>query len=246
MSVNLNLIGVIAAAAPAKTGAAGPLSYEQVVGAVEKNLNLDEFASELKIEFSRSGKEPKSWTAKLLSWIDGGTSWKVAEFFGQRENGTILRRKGEQFSQRNGSNPYISLGEEAAKAGVFGTDYSFKDVLELTKLSTDYQRLVFEETNLNGRECFHLIMQARPGKTPFYHKREMWVERQTMVPIKMDVFGSTGQKLKTIEVVRSQPFQGINYPVEIVVKSAVRDTETKIFVPNLKTLERGKTFKYRD
>jgi hypothetical protein len=245
MSFNVDPVAFLTAAAPAQARSAEP-SYEAVIKAVEKNLNLDEFASELKFEFSRGGKEPKTWTARLYSWVDNGMSWKVAEFYGSRENGTVLRRQDEQFSQRNGSNPYISLGEEASKAGVFGTDYSFKDVLELTRLSTDYDKIVFEKADLNGRSCFHLVLQAKPGKSPFYYKREMWVDPQTMVPTRVDVFGSTGQKLKTIEVVKTQPFQGINYPVEIMVKSAVRDTETKVSLPNLKSLEKSKTFKYRD
>ena len=241
MNVNINLVGMVLGAAPAKTSSA---SYEQVIAAVEKNLNLEDFSSELRIEFSRGGKV---WTAKLFSWRDGEAGSKVAEFFGQREDGTVLRRQGEQFAQRNkGAAQYIALGEEASKAGVFGTDYSFKDVLELTKLATEYDKKAFEKTVLDGRECFHLVLEAKPGKSPFYHKREMWVDPQTMVPVKMDVFGSTGQKLKTITVRKTQPFQGINYPVEINVKSALRDTETNISLPNLKSLERGKVLKYRD
>jgi hypothetical protein len=245
MSSNVVLAGVLSAA-PARAGAAAPPSYEQVIAAVEKNLNLEEFSSDFKLEFSRGGKEPKTWTARLLSWVDNGVGCKVAEFYGARENGTVLRRKGSQFSQRNGSLPYVALGEEAAKAGIFGTDYSFKDVLELTRLAENYQRVTFAAATYNGRSCYHLVLQAKTGKNPFYHKREMWVDTQTLVPLKMDVFGSTGQKLKTIEAVKTQLFQGINYPIEIVVKSALRDTETRVSLSNLKTLERARTFKYRD
>lgn len=240
MNVNVNLVGLVLGAAPARTASA---SYEQVIAAVEKNLNLDDFSAELKIGYSKGGK---SWTAHLHSAKEAG-GLKIAEFYGQREDGTVLRRKGGQFSQKSkGAAQPIALGEEASKAGVFGTDYSFKDVLELTKLTSEYDKKVFERTVLDGQDCYHLVLEAKPGKAPFYHKREMWVDPRTMVPVKMEVFGSTGQKLKTIVVNKTQPFQGINYPVEIAVKSALRQTETRISLAGLKLLDRSKLFKYRD
>ncbi len=248
MNVNFNLVGTVLAAAPGKTASA---SYEQVIAAVEKNLNLEEFSSELTISFSKGGKEPKVWTAHLHSTRDFGGQ-KIAKFYGQREDGVVLKRKGEQFSQRNrGAAQPVALGEEASKAGVFGTDDSFKDVLELTKLATEYDKGTFEKVKTKivsneEKDYFHLVLVAKPGKSPFYHKREMWVDPQTMVPVKMDVFGSTGQRLKTLTVKKTQSFQGINYPVEINVKSMARDTETNISLSNLRALERSKVLQDRD
>jgi len=238
MNVNFNLVGLVAAA---QTGAAKDASFEQVIAAVEKNLNLDDFSSELEIAYSKGGKV---WTAHLHSSSEG-SGLKIAEFYGRQD--LVYRRKGEQFSQRNkGATQFFALGEEASKAGVFQTDYSFKDVLELTRLTADYNRVVFEKSNLDGKSCYHIVLKAKPGKNPFYDKREMWVDPQTMVPVRMDVFGSTGQKLKTISVTKTQLFKGINYPVEITVKSALRETETRIAIMNLRTLEQGKILKYRD
>jgi hypothetical protein len=242
MNVSFNLVGMVMGAAPAQAGKAPAASYEQVIAAVEKNLNLEEFSSDLRIEFSRGGKEPKIWTAHLLSSRDYG-GVKIADFYGQREDGLVLRRKGEQFTQCKQGKKCMDLGENAAKAGVFDTDYSFKDVLELTRLADEYDKKTFEEADYGGRKCFHLVLEAKPGKRPFYHKREMWVDQQTMVPLKMAVFGSADlqKPLKTITVTEHQLFQGINYPVEITVQSGFQNTATRIVISGLKALSPQRT-----
>lgn len=238
--MNITTITQIAAASTLPQAVAAP-SGEQVVAAVEKNLNLEGWSADLKIEFSKEGGNPKVWTAHLYSWLEKGTSWKAAKFFGAKEDGTIIRKQGDQFSQKNGEMPYFPLGEEAAKVGVFGTDYSFKDVLELTKLSSDYDRAVFKEAK-DDPSCYFVELRAKPGKTPFYHRRIMWVDKQTMVPKKMEVYGSSGVLLKTIEIKETRRFKGANYPVKMIVTSATRKTVTTITLSKLETMERTDKF----
>jgi hypothetical protein len=217
-------------------------SYEAVVAEVEKNLNLEEFQADLTIEFSKGGGQPKTWTARLFSWKQGELSWKAAQFYGAREAGTVIRKKGDEFSQKNGDMPYFGLGEGAAEVGIFNTDYSFKDILELTRLSSDYEKVLFEE--VEGQ--YHIVMQAKAGKKPFYHRREMWVDKEKLYPVKMKVFGSTGQLIKTMEVIRVERFGGINFPVEILVTSATRNTTTRIVIKNLEPVSAAKVRQFME
>jgi hypothetical protein len=157
----------------------------------------------------------------------------------------VIRKVGEAFSQRNsGADSYFPLGEEAEDAGIFDTDYSYRDILDIARLSSDYKQVVFEAAQYEGKPCYHIIMEARPGKDPFYHRREMWVDKEGLYPLRMQVYGSTGAMLKTIDVKNVQQFKGVNFPVELVVTSATRRTSTRIQLKALQPIEKSTVVRF--
>ena len=257
MSFSVNPVGVFLVAAPAPRKAAEP-AYQDVIGGVQKNLDLENFACQFRLEFSREGGAPKIWAADLVSWVEGGESKKAAEFTGDNQRGTIFLRQGEKFYQRNGESPYQFMGKDKTMYGIFKTDYSFKDVLELSRLSADYDKALFERVPeikvvKNGKETaeagdfFHVKLTAKPGQKPFYNQREMWVEAKTLVPRKTIVFGATGTELKTIEIVETQRYQGLNYPAVIVVTPHGQSTQTRITLSRLKPFNESMVpMKYRN
>jgi hypothetical protein len=245
MSLSVNPVGVFLAAAPAPKKSAEP-TYQDVIDGVQKNLDLENFACQFRLEFSREGGAPKIWEADLASWVEGEESKKAAEFTGANQRGTIFLRQGESFYQRNGESPYQFMGKDKTMYGIFKTDYSFKDVLELSRLSADYDKALFERVPeikvvKNGKEVaeatgdfFHVKLTAKPGNKPFYNQREMWVDAKTLVPRRTIVFGSTGTELKTIDIVETQRYRGINYPKVIVVTPHGQNTQTRIILSDLK------------
>lgn len=259
MSFSVNPVGVLLAATPTPKKSAEP-TYQEVIGSVEHNLDLENFSCIFQLEYSQEGRAPKIWVADLVSWVEGGVSKKVAEFTGDNQRGTILRREGESFSQRNGEKPFVFMGKDKTMYGIFKTDYTFKDVLELSRLSADYDKALFERVKevkvaKNGKEVaetgdfFHVKLIAKPGKNPppFYSQREMWVDAKTMVPRKTVVFGSTGTGLKTIDIIETQPYQGINYPAVIVVTPHGQSTQTTIRLSHLKPYNESMApLKYRN
>ena len=215
-------------------------SYEEVISGVEKNMNVDELRGDLRIEFIK-GQAVKSWTARMYFFAEGGVNWKVAKFYGSRENGTVIRKIGEGFSQTNGGMPYFPLGSGAAEAGIFGTDYSFKDILEFTKLLSDYNRQEFRATD-GG---YLVKMKSKPGGKPYYYSREMLVDRNGLYPKWIKVYGASGQLIKTFEFNRVQSFKGSNYPVEIVITSGTRATKTRISIGGLRDISRAETNEFK-
>ena len=220
---------------------AGSLTYKQVVEAVEKNLNIDEMQADVRIEYSN-----KVWTAHLYSWGQDGTSWKVAKFYSDKGPGTIFRKVDNDFSQHNPNDAAYFPLPGSIDAGVFGTDYSFRDILEFARLTADYNQVTFETVKYQGTDCYHLVMQARPGKKPYYNQRELWVDQKTLAPRKMILRGSTGQPIKTIEIEETQPFRGINYPVKLTVISGSRNSTTKISITNLAAIDPGKVRQFQE
>ena len=81
---------------------------------------------------------------------------------------------------------------------------------------------VVGEADLDGRSCWRVEMTA-VDDTVAYPRRVTWVDKETNIPLKQELYALSGMLLKTWTMGDIQPFEGgRQFPMRMVIEDHVR------------------------
>lgn len=142
----------------------------------------------------------KTFTAESI--IEGRKS--IVEFTNPEDKGTRYLMLGDQlwiyFPEED---DVVKISGHMLKEGMMGSDVSYEDALTTAKLSDQYTVKVTGKETLEGRECYVLSLEAKV-KDVSYVKRTMWVDTETFIQMKEDLFASSGKLLKSSRVLETR------------------------------------------
>jgi outer membrane lipoprotein-sorting protein len=152
-----------------------------------------------------------------------------------------VRNKGEKYLRMGDELwTYLPSVEKTTKisghmlrAGLAGTDVSYEDMMSSTKLREQYTAKVLGTETVNGRSCYKLELTANDQNVT-YAKRVSWVDAETYIPLKQELYALSGMLIKTWEMSDVQDFSGRKYPTKMVVSDKVQQgTSTTMILSNL-------------
>lgn len=175
------------------------------------------------------------YAAKLLISVAGVVREK--EFIGYAQGkdcGYIeftapARDKGTRFLKlEDGMWIYLPAVEKATKiAGhmlrqsMMGSDFSYDDLMENKKLKELYDiRLTGSDTAF-GKECYVLDLNAKNEEVA-YTRRKLWVDKESFIPRKVELYAKSGRLLKEIGITDFQRIADRNYPTRIRMVNKLR------------------------
>ena len=110
------------------------------------------------------------------------------------------------------------------------SDYSYEDMQRHPLSEWNYQ--LDKETTLNGQKCYLLISNAKTGTNTQYSKIISWVDKNTYIPLKSEMYDKNHKLLKTYNVVKTDVIQGI--PTELIVVMENHSDQHKTRLTTLK------------
>ncbi len=122
----------------------------------------------------------------------------------------------------------VKISGHMLKEGMMGSDVSYEDALESDALSEKYTITLSDEEKLNDRQCFVIVLDAKVKKVPYY-KRKMWVDKETFVTLKEEMFAKSGKLLKVANVLETKKIDGRNFPVKTEMVNMLRKNSKTIF-----------------
>lgn len=203
-------------------------SGKQILDAIDANMASDSrmMTSQMIIHGRRGSR-----TITSKTWAQGEDSSFTEYLEPARERGTkMLKLEDKLWMYSTSTDRTIQISGHMLRQSVMGSDLSYEDFLENSKLIDYYEATVTQKDTLHGRTCWLLDLTA---KTPdvAYHKRRLWVDVEYAVPLRAELFAKSGKLLKRTDMSDIQRIQGRWFPKTILFKDVLKEgdgTEFKV------------------
>jgi Outer membrane lipoprotein-sorting protein len=123
----------------------------------------------------------------------------------------------------------VNLREEA----VFGTDFTFEDIVPNEVEDGDYQRLPDQE--LAGKNVYVVEVIPKPEENSEYSKFVIHVDKSRCVPLLTRYWDEKGVEVKQLTVVadKIQDVSGVHWPMELTMRNLQLESFTTLLVEKL-------------
>ena len=166
------------------------------------------------------------------SWVKG-TKESFTEYLSPaREKGTkMLKLEDQLWIYTPDTDRIIRISGHMLRQSVMGSDLSYEDLMEDSRLSSIYTAEIVGEESFNDRKCWVLNLEAKVENIA-YHSRRIWVDKERYVPLKENRYAKSGKLLKYTEVKSVSKIEGRWYPDRMLFKDALKGGNGTEFVIN--------------
>ena len=175
-----------------------------------------------------------SRTIEAKSWVQG-TEKSFTEYLAPaREKGTkMLKLEDQLWTYSPSTDRTIQISGHMLRQSVMGSDLSYEDFMEDSKLREVYAAKVINEDTLTGRKCWILQLSAKQ-KTVAYFSRKVWVDKERYIGLKEERYGKSGKLLKTFETEEVFRIKNRWYPKIVIFKDELkRGKGTKVIIDSI-------------
>jgi outer membrane lipoprotein-sorting protein len=224
------------------SASAAELSGDEIIRRVDTNMTFDtaRFESTMIIHVNDQIREKK-----LVSYARG-RDISFTEFLSPpRDKGVkYLRIDDNMWMYLPSIAKIIKIAGHMLRQSMMGSDFSYEDALESTKLLDKYNvKLVGEEiipiTFMKGTEevtknrpCYILDLTAKVKEINYY-RRKIWVDKEVFLPVREELFAKSGKKLKQMELGNVKEFLPVNKNQRIVSNKTRRYYPLYVSMKNL-------------
>jgi hypothetical protein len=123
----------------------------------------------------------------------------------------------------------VNLREEA----VFGTDFTFEDIVPHEVEDGDYQRLA--DAEVEGRRVYVVEVTPKPEENSEYSKFVIHVDKTSCVPLLTRYWDEKDVEVKQLTVVadKIKDFEGVHWPMELTMRNLQLESFTRLVVEKL-------------
>lgn len=182
-----------------------PIVFAQEVSGDYLLMKVDEnIGSDSKITVGEMVIKGRRGTRKIKSksWIRGMEESFTEYLAPAREQGTkMLKRKNQLWTYSPTTDRTIKISGHMLRQSVMGSDLSYEDLMEDTKLHNLYTAQVVGEEIINERPCWVLSLTAKVSDVA-YHKRRVWIDKERYLILRENRYAKSGKLLKTTDVLR--------------------------------------------
>lgn len=199
----------------------------EILSRIDRNMASDSrvFTSKMIIHGRRNDRtiESKTWTA--------GDKKSYTEYlFPARDKGTKMLKLADQlWIYSPETDRIIQIAGHMLRQSVMGSDLSYEDLMEDTRLSDHYKAEVMGSEMVGTRMCWIVRLTAiDPGMA--YQGRKLWVDQERSIPLREELFAKSGTLLKRTEMSEVVNLHGRWFPRKIVFKDMLKDGEGTEFI----------------
>lgn len=118
-----------------------------------------------------------------------------------------------------------------------GTDLSYDDISSANRDSSLDAHTLLKEESIDGTVCY--VIESKPIDAAYqYSKIISWIEKDTQVARKIELYDKKGVLLKLLEVQKMQDVQGVLTPMITKMTTVANKTSTTITVDIIKYNEK--------
>jgi len=219
------------------------ITGEEIIKKVDANMTFKTARTEAKmvIHVDREVRE------KTLISYDKGQDAGYAEFTSPaRDKGVkYLKIKDNMWMYLPSVDKIIKISGAMLRQSMMGSDYSYEDALESTKLLTKYTATLISEevipvtfrqeenTVTRERRCYVVDLTAKV-KDVTYYRRVVYVDKELFVPAREDLFALSGKKLKEMTLGDIKRFGARYYPMYMTMSNLLRaNSKTEMFITKM-------------
>jgi outer membrane lipoprotein-sorting protein len=215
----LRFVAVIIAAATVAHVRAEPPTAEALMTAMDKNLTFE--SRKTRSTMTVEGRRTRSY--EMISYGRGQEDAAVEYVAPPRDKGTRMLKLGDELWLYMPSVDRVQkISGHMLRQGMMGSDVSYEDMMASRELRKQYNARITGDATVDGRACWTLELTAK-NDTVTYPKRVSYVDKQTYIPLKQELFALSGMLLKTWTMSDVKEFpNGRRFPTRMTVRDHVK------------------------
>lgn len=173
-----------------------------------------------------------SRTISSISWMRGEDDSFTEYTAPPREAGTKMLKLGDDlWTYEPDSDRTITISGNMLRQSLMGSDLSYEDMMEESKLEDMYNAVVLRDTVFMDRPCWTLELTSRI-EDPAYWRRVILVDKERALPLYEERYARSGKLLKTMTIteVFPEPIQGRWYPRIMLYKDVLNKGKGTEFI----------------
>ncbi len=169
-------------------------------------------------------------TYEMVSYARGEEDAAIEYHAPARDKGTRMLKLGNDlWIYLPGVDRVQKISGHMLRQGMMGSDVSYEDLMASRELRKRYDSQIIGADTAEGRPCWKLEMKAKDD-TVTYPRRVSWIDQETYIPLKQELYALSGMLLKTWTMSDVKDFPGgRKFPTKMVVQDHVKkDTVTRL------------------
>jgi outer membrane lipoprotein-sorting protein len=206
------------------TGVINAQSPAEIMEQVDEYQHLESAKIRAKMIIT---KGPREMVKEMTSYIKGSNNG-LTEFINPRDRGSKFLKKGDDLWMFfPNAEDIVKISGHMLEQGMMGSDFSYQDMMESTKLTNLYDFEIIREEELQGRPCYVIEGLKKEGQEASYYRRVEWVDQERFVLLKEELYARSGRLLKVLSTARVEQIEKRWFPTHQIIKKNSQ-TEYKI------------------
>ncbi|MFP4268865.1 MAG: outer membrane lipoprotein-sorting protein [Spirochaetaceae bacterium] len=108
---------------------------------------------------------------------------------------------------------------------------SYEDVTDESDILDNYEVELEGEETIDGAGCYKVSMEVKKRRRVAYPQQTAWIEKESWIMRRVEMFTRTGTPLKTMEIQKVEEFGGKKIATDILITDDVRpDVSSRIYI----------------
>ena len=200
---------------------------EEILQKIDENLSSRNriFTSKMVIHGRRGSR-----TITSTSWAEGDAKAFTEYLAPAREKGVkMLKLEDKLWMYSPSTDRTIQISGHMLRQSVMGSDLSYEDMMEDSKLTENYIAKVINNESINDRPCWVLELTAKTSDVAYF-SRKIWVDQERYIPLKEELFAKSGKMLKRTDLYDVVNVQGRWFPRRILFKDVLKTGKGTEFI----------------
>ncbi len=171
-----------------------------------------------------------SRTIEAKSWTEGDNKSFTEYLSPEREAGTkMLKLEDKLWMYSPSTDRTIQISGHMLRQSVMGSDLSYEDMMEDSKLTDKYDAKITGSETIDDRPCWVVELTANTPDIAYY-SRKLWIDKDRFIPLKEELFAKSGTLLKRMEMKDVTRIEGRWYPKTILFKDVLKSGDGTEFI----------------
>lgn len=199
---------------------------EEIIRKVDDNTVVGSISYTAKMVVSYGGKIREK---EFKGYVQGKERAYMEFTAPARDRNTrFLKLKDEMWIYLPSVEKATKIAGHMLRQSLMGSDFSYDDVVENKELLDSYDVELIGTDSLDERATFKLQLTAKIDEVNYF-TRTIWVDKETYIPLKTELYAKSGKLMKEVMVADFQRINGNNYPTRIIMVNKLRkDTYTEL------------------
>ena len=123
----------------------------------------------------------------------------------------------------------VKISGHMLKEGMMGSDFSYEDALESSKISEKYNVEIAAQDTIQNHPCWVLKLTAKVKDVPYY-SRKLWIDKEHFFTWKEEMYAKSGKLLKEMNVLEIKQFDDRYFPVKSEMINKLRRNSKTVFI----------------
>lgn len=194
-------------------------SAEEIIKKIDQNI-----ASKNRISISEMIIHGRRGTRRVRakSWVQGTKKSFTVYLAPARDKGTKMLKIGDRlWTYSPTTDRVIQISGHMLRQSVMGSDLSYEDFMEDSRLREVYEATVIAEDTIAGRKCWVMQLTAKQPDVA-YHSRKIWVDQLRFLALREERYAKSGKLLKTFEIKEMFQIDHRWYPKRMIFKDVLK------------------------